>query len=51
MKLSLALLMIIFLSLAAIACSGSPDTQEHNQTSLDNDSALSKVALEVPTIT
>ncbi len=51
MKPSLALLMIVFLSLAAIACSGSPNTQEQNQSSMDNDSALSKVALEVPTIT
>lgn len=51
MKLMLVIFTIIFLSLSIMACSGSPDVQEGNGSSIAGNSSLSKVALEVPTIT
>ncbi len=50
MKLSLVFLMILFLALGAVACSGSPTAQKEIKSSVNGSSALSRVALEVSTI-
>ncbi len=63
MKLSLVFLIILFLTVGALACSGSPDAQKEGKgnvdaptaqmeikSSVDGSSALSRVVLEVPTI-
>ncbi len=50
MKLRLGLLMILFLMLGATACSGSPDAQMESGSSIEGNSTLSEVALEVPTV-
>ncbi len=49
-KSRLVLLIIVLLSLATIACSGSPTAQKVSESSIEGNSTLSKVALEVPTI-
>lgn len=51
MKQILALLIVLLLTLGAIACSGSPTAQKEIESSIESDSTLSKVALEVSTIT
>ncbi len=50
-KLSLVFLVMPFLILVATACSGSPDAQKESRSSIEGNSILSKVALEVSTIT
>ncbi len=50
MKLGIVLLVGVFLSLVAVACSGFTDIEKESDSGLDEDSTLSKVALEVPTI-
>ncbi len=50
MKLSLVFLIILFLTLGTVACSGSPAAQKEAEDSADASSALSEVVLEVPTI-
>ena len=50
MKLSLAFLIILFLTLGTVACSSFPSAQKEAEDSIDASSDLSQVALEVPTI-
>ncbi len=50
MKLRLGLLMILFLTLGVMACSDSSDTQNESKSSVESNAALSKVALEIPSI-
>lgn len=50
MKLSLTFLMIVFLILGTVACTGSITAEKGAKDSTDPSSALSQVVLEVPTI-
>ncbi len=51
MKLSLTIVIILLLMLGTVACSDSPATQNESERSIEGDSTLSKIALEVATIT
>ncbi len=51
MKSMFTLLTIAFLSLTLTACSSSSTAQQESGSSIEGNSALSKVALEVSTIT
>lgn len=50
MKLNLIFPMILLLTVGAIACSGVPETQKESGNSIEGNSAVSQVVLEVPTI-
>ncbi len=51
MKLSLVFLMILFLTLGATACTSLPTAEKESKSNIEDNSTLSKVALEVSTIT
>ena len=50
MKLSLVFLIIFFLTLGTVACTGSITAEKEGKSSIDASSSLSQVVLEVPTI-
>ncbi len=50
MKLSLVLLMILLLTLGVVACSDLSGAPKESQSNIESNSALSRTALEVPTI-
>ncbi len=50
MKLNLTFLIILLLTVGAIACTGSPTALKESENSVNGSSTLSRVALEVPTI-